>query len=383
MPGYHATIRLALVPCAALMLAAGDAPPARVRITPVPQSADERGGTWLDLHRGGRQVVDAASPHGALRQWPGSYVEGRFRGPAVDLAIGPGEVALHVSIDGAPPVALVRPAPGRYRVAAGSGTEVHRIRVDVVSESQSGPTRFDGILAPAGTRALPPPAPRSRQIEFIGDSHTVGYGNTSPVQDCTPDAVWRTTDTAAGPAGQLAGRYAADYRVNAISGRGVVRNYGGFDAPTLPRAYPFALLDGTTPDRSPGWHPQVIVIGLGTNDFSTALKPGERWPDRAALHADYEQRYADFIASLRRRDRQALIVIWATDIAEGEVATEAARVVARRNADGDRRVVFVRVPGLGFQGCHGHPDLADDRAIAHALAGAIDARADTWTRGRR
>lgn len=47
------------------------------------------------------------------------------------------------------------------------------------------PPRVERLAAePAGTRALPPAVP-ARQIEFVGDSHTVGYGNRSTRTACS------------------------------------------------------------------------------------------------------------------------------------------------------------------------------------------------------
>ncbi|MFE8583323.1 GDSL-type esterase/lipase family protein [Sphingomonas sp. NCPPB 2930] len=337
--------------------------------------AETRAGRPLPLHIGGRVVAT----DGYRRQWPGTYIEGAFRGPTVDLGVGPGAVSLRIRVDGGAPMPLVRPAPGLYRIAA-RGTGPHRIRVDVASESQAGWTVLRGLFAPNGTTPLAAPAPRARQIEFIGDSHTVGYGNTSPTRQCSQDAIWRTTDTTLGLPGIAARRYDADYQVNAISGRGIVRNYGGFAAPTLPEAYPYALFDGRTPATTPGWNPQVVVIALGTNDFSTPLKPGERWADRDALHADYERRYVDFVGRLRRHYPRAFFVLWATDLADGEIKREVGKVVDRLRAGGERRIAFVPVDGLGFTGCDAHPDTDDDRRIAAAIERVIDARPDIWTR---
>ncbi len=357
---------------AALLLALPAITPAQT-VAPVAETATRP----IPLHIVGRVVpVDG----GYQRQWPGTYFEAAFKGSAVDLKVGPGEVSLRISIDGAAPVALVRPKPGRYRITA-PGAGRHRIRVDVVSESQAGPTGLGGLFAPAGTTPLAAPKAAARRIEFIGDSHTVGYGNTSTSRDCTDVQVWETTDTSQGIAGRLGKRYGADIRVNAISGRGIVRNYGGFAAPTVPQAYPYALFDAKTPADDANWHPQVIVIALGTNDFTTPLKPGERWADRAALHADYEARYVAFVQGLRRRDPNALFVLWATDLADGEILREVQQVATRLRATGETRLAVVPVTGLNFGGCHYHPDLADDARIAAAITTAIDARADVW--GRR
>ncbi len=363
-----------------LMLALGTAAapaqaPADLALRPLP--ADTAPGRALPLTIGGRVVAGEGDLSRYRRQWPGTYFEGAFQGRAVDIAVGPGEVSLRIRLDDAAPVALVRPAPGRYRLNAASPGR-HSVRVDVVSESQAGATAFGGLYAPAGSIPLAAPAVRPRAIEFIGDSHTVGYGNSSTSRDCTEGQVWETTDTSQGIAGQLSRRYGAAYRVNAISGRGIVRNYGGFAAPTVPDAYPYALFDGKTLANDAGWQPQVIVMALGTNDFSTPLKSEERWKTRDALHADYEARYVRFVQDLRRRNPRAFFVLWATDLADGEIAREVAKVGDKLRASGETRFAVVPVTGLSFGGCHFHPNVADDSRIADAIGNAIDGRKGVW-----
>lgn len=353
---------------AAALLAA--APAGAQTVTAVTAPLDLRS---LPIHTGGRALP---TPYGAERQWPGTYFETAFVGPAAWFRIGLGEVSLRITVDGGAPIPLIRPAPGAYRVA-GLSAGAHRLRIDVATESQAGPTVFGGFFAAPDVRPAAPPQ-RTRAIEFIGDSHTVGYGNTSPRRDCTRNEIWQTTDTTLGPAALTAKRYNAEYQVNAISGRGIVRNYAGGAGDTLPRAYRFALLDHTHLVTNTGWNPQVIVVGLGTNDFSTPLKPGEKWATRDALHADYEATYGDFLKVLRAEHPRALIVLWATDMAGGEIEAEAARVAEQARAAGDTRIGFVPVNGLAFSACNSHPSLADDARIADALAAYIDQH-DAWS----
>ena len=335
-------------------------------VTPVPAATAT--GKPLAVRIGGRaeRVGD-----GWRRQWPGTYVEGAFRGRQAMLRVGTGDMILHVLIDGKPVQTLVKPAAGLYRID-GLAHGRHVIRVEVASESQSGPTILGGLFAAPGGTPLPAPAAARRQIEFIGDSHTVGYGNTSAKRDCTEAEVWATTDTSQGIAGQTARHYGADYRVHAISGRGVVRNYDGFKADTTVDAYPYVLFDKARPATDAGWNPQLFVIALGTNDFSTALKPGERWRTREALHADYEARFMRFIRSLRATHPGAHVLLWATDLADGEIAAEEATVVSRLTAEGMRDIGFLRAPKLTFAGCHYHPSVADDTLIAKAIARYAD-----------
>jgi len=151
-------------------------------------------------------------------------------------------------------------------------------------------------------------------------------------------------------------------------------------ADTLPAAYPFTLFDKATRYVDPAWRPRLFVIALGTNDFTTALHPGEPWKTREALHADYEQRYVDFVKRLRARDPDAHVVLWATDMANGEIAAEVGKVVARLKAEGQRNVAFVPITGLALTGCNSHPSTADDVRIAAKLSGYIDAHPEMWVR---
>ncbi|MCE4555751.1 SGNH/GDSL hydrolase family protein [Pelomonas cellulosilytica] len=315
-----------------------------------------------------------------LRQWPGTYVETAFQGDEVFFRVGAGDVSLRVSVDGAAAVPLVKPAPGLYRVAGLKPGVTHRLRVVVASESQAGPTTFGGFLAGAGTQPAPLPR-RSRQVEFIGDSHTVGYGNTSTSRDCSDADVWATTDNTQGVAALVAAHYDADYRANAISGRGVVRNYDGFKADTLPEAYPFALFDHSRPATDDaGWQPRVIALALGTNDFSTPLKAGEIWTTREALREDYEATYVRFVEQLRQRNPGAYVVLWIAAAEDAEVRAEVARVAERLKRAGVERLGFVPVAGLSLAGCHWHPSAADDRQIADAIVRHLDVQKDVWAR---
>lgn len=311
-------------------------------------------------------------PGGLSRQWPGTYFETSFAGRGAAFRIGTGEVTVHVIVDGRLVRTLVKPVPAVYRVDDLKPGR-HKLRIEIASESQNAPTVFGGFYADRDVKPLSP-SRLARQIEFIGDSYTVGYGNTSRKRECSEGEVWTTTDTSQAFGPLLAKRYGADYQVNAISGRGIVRNYDGFEADTLPAAYPFALLNRPEKVRDPEWNPQLVVISLGTNDFSTPLKPGERWLTREELRADYENKYVQFVRQLRAGNPRATFILWSTDTAEGEVANETRRVVAKLRASGDSRVAFLLVPALSFSGCDYHPSVADDRVIAERLAAVIEAQ---------
>jgi len=304
-------------------------------------------------------------------QWPASYFRAAFSGTQVFFRIVKGDEILHVVVDGEPAGSLVRPGAGDYEVE-GLPRGTHAISVEIATESQDAPNTFGGFAIPDGERALAP-EPRHRQIEFIGDSHTVGYGNLSPTRSCTRAQVWSDTDDTRAFGAITARHYDADYQVNAISGRGVVRNYDGFKADTLPQAYPYTLFDKKQKYSDPAWKPQVLVIALGTNDFSTSLNPGEPWKTRDELHGDFEVTYVRFLEQLRAKNPAAYIIVWATDMANGEIEAEAQKVVQRVKQGGDAHITFLPLNRLQFTACDSHPSLADDQVIAEKLIHLIDA----------
>jgi len=316
---------------------------------------------------GGRVVVQADKT--VRFGWPAVYFEQRFHGTRVTLTMDAEREIFRVYVDGKDRGTL---GPGRSHYGLlGLRDGTHVVRLEKLTESQSGGASFPGFRYTAGAFALPTPQ-RARRIEFIGDSHSAGYGNTSTTRTCTQQQIHDTTDSqqAFGPV--LAKRLDADYRVNAYSGAGIVRNYNGV-APeqNLPILYARAIPgDAASVANDAGWRPQLIVIKLGSNDFSTPLHPGERWADDAALHADYRASYSRFLASLIARQPQAHFVLMANDPFLADV-----QAVAK---DAGRPVMVIRTIDMELTGCDWHPSLKDNRAIADQLQAAIAGIPGLW-----
>ena len=115
------------------------------------------------------------------------------------------------------------------------------------------------------------------------------------------------------------------------------------------------------------WQPQVIVIGLGTNDFSTKLNEGERWKTRAELQQDYVHKYVEFVKSLHTNNPTAQFILMTSDQAEGEIATQVGKVVANLKNDGLKKVDSIIFTGLDYKGCHWHPSVNDDKLLAELV----------------
>jgi lysophospholipase L1-like esterase len=334
-------------------------------------------GKPLPVHVGGRAVEEKIGKHETtyIYAWPGIYFDAVFTGTAVDVRLNDDQNILNLIVDDQPPVVLAKPGKTVYTIKNLSpGT--HKIRLEKRTETQSTQGRFEGFYIAKNARAAKVRAPK-RRIEFIGDSFTVGYGNTSTSRDCSNEQVFETTNTQLAFAPRVAKYFQADYQINASSGFGVVRNYNGTSPDkSLPKLYPYALND-TSALYEKKWQPHIIIIGLGTNDFSTQLKADERWANREALRADYVGTYKAFIKSLREKNPKAYFLLNASTNFQGEIQSQVEKVIAELKSQGEEKIDSIFFSGLEYAGCHWHPSVQDNELIATLIIDKI-ATNDHW-----
>ena len=116
------------------------------------------------------------------------------------------------------------------------------------------------------------PAPKKRLIEFIGDSYTCGYGMEALHHD-GPFLI--SEENPARTYAAILGRlFDAETVHISHSGRGIVRNYGDFDATENMVVRYSQTFDELKKDAwTPTYQPDLVVIYLGTNDFSVGKQP--------------------------------------------------------------------------------------------------------------
>ena len=149
----------------------------------------------------------------------------------------------------------------------------HQLLIQRRVEGEHGITVFrswdiDGELRQA-------PALAERQIEFVGDSYTCGYGTENSVR--TDPYTIETQNPAKTYAAILARYFGADYWTISHSGMGIARNYNSkFAGWYMPDRYTQTF----DMSRDSAWvaadhplRPQITVIYLGANDFSTRMQP--------------------------------------------------------------------------------------------------------------
>jgi hypothetical protein len=131
-----------------------------------------------------------------------------------------------------------------------------------------------------------PPAPRSRRLEFVGDSITVGYGSLGH-GPC--NAGWVSNDNSRTYDSFLCANFSANCSIIAWSGKGMYENC--CDAGTKMPEYFLRALggnEGSTWDFS-AFVPDALVINLGTNDWGHY--------NGSAYAAAFTATYVEFLVS--------------------------------------------------------------------------------------
>ncbi len=343
--------------------------------------------------------VDFTDPKQPTYSAPGASVSVRFAGTAISALIGDefrygSERGYHdVVIDGAiTKKIMLEPGVEKYELASGLPAGEHSVSLVKRTQAQLGKAIFNGFEL---TGALLEPAPKpALRIEFIGDSITAGEGvegvNGSP--ECTQNAAgtvgagwgqpFHNADRSYGVV--TAHELDAEYHLTAVSGIGLVRNYSQmYDARPMPDVYDLMFVEemASGPWDHAAFVPDVVVVALGTNDFS----PGDAPPDSPRPEMDvavYTDAYVAFVTQLRGYYPDAEIFALSSQLlGDGpgdytpatDLRAAVGAAVERLAGAGDSRVhafITTQVSGLG---CSFHPDVAQHEMLGRELAAAIRA----------
>ncbi len=185
--------------------------------------------------------------------------------------------------------------PQCYRLASGLPDTLHHLLITKRYETSNRPIVFTGMLIDSGKQLKPLPPPAPYLIELIGSSTMIGYGNEAKTMKCDSIELLSNCDFSFGPL--TAEMLGAEYTILAITRKGMVRNYR---SPFIASLNPFPVYydrilrndpSGVIDNRNVR-PPDVIVIMLGTNDFSTRPYPTKEL---------FRNRYYAFVKELEKR----------------------------------------------------------------------------------
>jgi lysophospholipase L1-like esterase len=221
---------------------------------------------------------DKTHPEKVRFDWPNSTIQFQFTGNNITLALEGGERNyFNIFLDDALYSVWHQPKDSLLKIVEIENEGVHTLRIQKRTEGEMGIAIFKGVSLSKAERLIPSKIKTSRKIEFIGNSITCGYGteglfrneNFHPSTENVNQSYALITSQA----------FNAECHVIAHSGLGVVRNYGdknkvSVDRATMPIRFKQVLdTDSILKWDFNSWKPDMVVINLGTNDYSTQPHP--------------------------------------------------------------------------------------------------------------
>lgn len=315
------------------------------------------------IHFVGRVAYQHGSP--AKYSWSGSGFIADFAGTGIEVRLKDDRNEHQPVLDGVVlPKIVTRAGLERYVVAKNLPLGAHRLELYRRTEASFGETEFFGLKVYDG-HVIVGAYDIARRIEVIGDSISCGYGNEGKSPDCTfsPD----TENHYLSYGALLAREFGAVLSTVAWSGRGVVKNYNGEPGEKMRDLYARTLPDAQTSVWNAVEAYDLVILNLGTNDYSTEPDP---------LAVEFTAGYAALLAQARRNSPNAFILctlgpmLGPEDLAKAEAAILSA--IQQRVGEGDRRVAYHRMQTQNeHPGCDWHPGLATHAAIAAELASVV------------
>lgn len=201
---------------------------------------------------------------------------------------------------------LKEDAEGVYTLAENLVEGEHEVTLVKRTEFNIGYVQFLGFNFGKG-KLLAPSKAKALKLEIIGDSISCGFGSEGENENVEYDPKY---DNAYLSYASVAARHLnAEHMIIACSGFGLIRNYGGDMENTMPTKYSLVTPESKEEWNFNNWTPQIVVINLGTNDFSDGYLPKKY---------DFVNTYLQFVNKIHYNYPKAKIICSIGPVIEGE-----------------------------------------------------------------
>lgn len=317
---------------------------------------------------------DFSDPQGPRFAWSASTIIARFYGTGISVRLSsPSSNYFTVLLDGAVVIPRLHvTGENIYTLASNLPLGNHDIELVKRTEFNIGMVQYLGFEVENGELLEHPNLNTSaynpgRRIEIIGDSISCGFGNEGdPATEYEP--IYDNAYLAFGPL--CARMLKAEFMVISCSGYGIMREYTGNTDNIMPNVYDLVLPDFQTKWDFSGWIPQIVVINLGTNDFSFGFIP-----DREA----FVQSYIRFIRRVRANYPDAHIICSIGPVIKDEVLEKTREylihgVIDYFKSNGEKQIHFLEFETQKEENGYGityHPSVRTHEIMASKLAEKI------------
>ncbi|CAH9050160.1 Acetylxylan esterase / glucomannan deacetylase [Pseudoalteromonas holothuriae] len=211
-----------------------------------------------------------------------------------------------------------------------------------------------------------------KHILFIGDSISAGFGSESNKRECTWQEVLQTSNARLAFPYVSSQMLGATYTQVSVSGLGLIRNWSGNQAHHdltyyFDKAGALFQDSRTFEDR----FPNLIVIEVGTNDFSTDPQVHEPWQDIQQVKTAWVKRMVEFVATVRARYPAQPIVFMPRPAYPYDLIIPATnKAIELLSAQGQNEL-YSHTFNSALSGCTWHPTEQEHQDIAVQLVNFI------------
>lgn len=313
----------------------------------------------------GRHVKNWSQGHVELN-WPGSSVKFEFSGTQLAVNLDGRGTQFDVMVDGEFSH-ILKMSAGLANYEILNFSQERNVDVELIkrNENNDAMIRIESFETDGEIEGIWHQQPH---ILFYGDSITVGYGNESNKRECTTAEAIDTTNARLSYASVAADMLDASRTIVAYSGLGMVRNWnGGEPYHNLPYYKNKVGSIFTGGEEYQDRHPDLVVINLGINDFSTPLQPSEPWSDMGVFFDEWVNTYVDFILEQRSRYGDVPILMISQDWFRESMSVVEGQLAARNIED-----VYTHYYMTEYLGCMGHPIASEHQVMADNLVKKIE-----------
>jgi len=213
-------------------------------------------------------------------------------------------------------------------------------------------------------------------ILFIGDSISAGFGSESNKRDCDWQEIVNTSNARVAFPYLSSKSLGASYTQVSYSGLGLIRNWSGNQPHHTIRTYT-EKLSAVFNDRTEfeDRFPNLIVIEVGTNDFSTDPQNGEPWDTISDVENAWVNEMVAYTLQIRNRYPAVPIVYMPRPAYPYDLIIPATEKAMTLLKDKEVLQLYSHVFSSTFEGCVWHPTQTEHQAISNDLVQFIKKQA--------
>ncbi|MCK2084182.1 SGNH/GDSL hydrolase family protein [Aeromonas sp. 3925] len=302
--------------------------------------------------------------------WPATRLSFLFQGSDLAIAIDGQQSQFDLLIDGQLH-GVIKTDQGMNTYPLLQLPQPRAVRVELVkrTETYDAMLTLDALITDGVVSGIWQQKPH---LLFVGDSISAGMGSESDKRECSWEENLNSSNARLAFPAKTAALLGATHSQVSYSGLGLLRNWDGNQPHhALPHYLnkAGAVYQGGTDFESQ--HPALIVVELGTNDFSSELQPHEPWQDQEAFQQAWVDGYVDLLRDLRQRYDSPPIILMGQYLWPHDRLNQAlARLQQQLALLGDPPVLVEQMRSDN-SGCLWHPTAAEHDGIAASLAGLI------------